>query len=600
MLFSLLSITAAVLLMLPVSIGSVLFSLAALGLGICFLDRKRLSFRLHPFSLTVWGIVIVRFAVLCFLDPLRVQLPALVGRLYPIVLPIGAAAVLGICAYPAVNALCGQILDFCRRHPLSQTTVQESDLSLRRLLLLLAAAGTVVTLFSKNSPLYPFNDWVDAQCFYTMGNALLHGKVLYRNIYEQKGPLLYMLYAVSCLGKNPFIGIWLLEIAGCWWFLVNSYRSMSLYSDSHNTMWVMPILAFAVYSTSHFSHGGSCEELCLAALSYCGWLGLRILKTGKLPRWWACLLIGISSGCVLWIKFNLLGFYVGWILAIAPILLKRGQGKSLFSMIGLIALGVCAVSAPIMLFFLRCNSLTDMLTAYFYNNIFVYRTTASRSSLFQLVKGIFIVLRPWHYLPLLTLGLPAALCMIGKGHREELVYFGLTFGIAYCAIFFSAPIYDYYAFILNVSLFFCFLPLTMLFPNANPRQLYAVGAVCILLGAGSPNPAFMGTKKADLPQYQFAQIIHQTPNATLLNYGFLDGGFYMAADIIPTTRFFCTLHVPLEEMNEELDRTVQEGLVDYIVTRSRELESHCYRQIAQVDYRFEDTSFTFRLYHRVQ
>ena len=37
------------------------------------------------------------------------------------------------------------------------------------------------------------NDWVDAQCFFTVGKAILHGRVLYKDILECKGLLIYLL-----------------------------------------------------------------------------------------------------------------------------------------------------------------------------------------------------------------------------------------------------------------------------------------------------------------------------------------------------------------------------------------------------------------------
>jgi len=45
-------------------------------------------------------------------------------------------------------------------------------------------------------------------------------------------------------------------------------------------------------------------------------------------------------------------------------------------------------------------------------------------------------------------------------------------------------------------------------------------------------------KKEDLVQFKYASIINQKKDATLLNYGTLDGGFYSAADIVPNIRFF--------------------------------------------------------------
>ena len=47
----------------------------------------------------------------------------------------------------------------------------------------LLAAFVVLTICTKSSFLYPFNDWVDANCFFTVGKSMAEGKVLYRDIY---------------------------------------------------------------------------------------------------------------------------------------------------------------------------------------------------------------------------------------------------------------------------------------------------------------------------------------------------------------------------------------------------------------------------------
>ena len=51
----------------------------------------------------------------------------------------------------------------------------------------------------------------------------------------------------------------------------------------------------------------------------------------------------------------------------------------------------------------------------------------------------------------------------------------------------------------------------------------------------TPNRYLMSYKKEELPQYKFAEKIKQSgiENPTLLNYGFLDGGFYTASGILP-------------------------------------------------------------------
>ena len=52
------------------------------------------------------------------------------------------------------------------------------------------SAIVTITVVSTCSPLYPFNPWDDANCFFTLGRGIIHGLVPYRDLYEQKGPLL--------------------------------------------------------------------------------------------------------------------------------------------------------------------------------------------------------------------------------------------------------------------------------------------------------------------------------------------------------------------------------------------------------------------------
>ena len=52
------------------------------------------------------------------------------------------------------------------------------------LLLCFLAAAMYLLFSSKSSPMYPMNDWVDVNCFYTMGKSLLAGLVPYRDLYE--------------------------------------------------------------------------------------------------------------------------------------------------------------------------------------------------------------------------------------------------------------------------------------------------------------------------------------------------------------------------------------------------------------------------------
>ena len=93
-------------------------------------------------------------------------------------------------------------------------------------------AFCVLSICSLSSPLYKFNDWVDANAFMTVGKSMLHGIVPYRDLFEHKGPVLYMLHAfASIFSSTSFIGVWMLEIIFATAFLYICNKFSKLYID---------------------------------------------------------------------------------------------------------------------------------------------------------------------------------------------------------------------------------------------------------------------------------------------------------------------------------------------------------------------------------
>jgi hypothetical protein len=116
---------------------------------------------------------------------------------------------------------------------------------------------------------------------------------------------------------------------------------------------------------------------------------------------------------------------------------------------------------------------------------------------------------------------------------------------------------------------------------------------------GTENNSMLTVRRADLPQYQFRDTVLQTPNATLFNYGALDVGLFTVCDIVPSTRYFCMLNLPSEEMFREMDRYMAEGATDYIVSRGLPVESDCYRLIQTSSFPDDGTDYTFYLYQKI-
>ena len=480
-------------------------------------------------------------------------------------------------------------------------------------------AGVFLLILSKNSPLYPLNDWVDVQCFLTVGKGILHGIVPYQELYEQKGPVLYFFFALAALlDQHSFVGVFLLETAAVGAFLYYSLQILRLYLSSSTWLYAtLPVLAVMVGTSPAYAHGGSVETLSLWILAYGIYAVLRALREDRLLRWSESFCIGMGAAAVAYMKFTIAGFYLGLALFVAIwYLAYEGKGLELLKTIGWFFAGIGAVSLPVFGYFAVYGAVGDFLTAYFYNNLFLYPTeVADRWDLiWKCLKNALSWNTGWA-LPV-QLGLVWMLLRSIRWSKESLAvllsFLGLTIGT-----YWGGRGYTYYGLILAAyaPLGFAALGGVLRWDKVRlPEQLQhravpwavALAVAAMLLSYGytqSNNTYLLGEKRENMPQYQFAETISQVEDATLLNYGFLDGGFYYAADVLPSTRFFCTLNISLDEMWQEHRQVIRNGEVDFVVTRKYELSAYGlgsgYICVQSAQYYFEGTEYTYYLYQNV-
>lgn len=479
-----------------------------------------------------------------------------------------------------------------------------TDISLKRakiraVWICLLSAAAVITVCSKSSPIYPFNDWVDANCFLTVGKSMAEGLVPYRDLYEQKGPLLYAVHALASLVSDTgFFGVYLIEIINAAIFLLFAYKTVEAHCGEKCVV-LIPLLAAAVYSCKAFFHGDSAEELCLPLIAYCIMVGERAVREKSFPTAREFFFVGVTSGCVLWIKYSLLGCYIGWILVPAFFMLKSHKLAEMVKSFAALVSGVAAASVPIVIFFGLNNAIGDLLNVYFIDNLTLY-TKSQNGPLFNIAAGVKLTATQ-AVIPTILI---AGGLIWNAVKKEYAVLAHRVFAIAAAGIlvFVGGQRYPYYPFILMVFAPIGLAPLWAILKNFRAEDFgkYALPIVLVLSTAAAfficPNTYMLKYSKDELPQYKFKEIICSDENPTLLNYGFLDGGFYTVCDIVPSCKYFSTLNIPSEEMFAAQERCVQNGEVEFIVTRNNNAEYDLYEQVDSCSFELEGNDYTYYLY----
>ena len=468
----------------------------------------------------------------------------------------------------------------------------KGKLTKKELAILIVSAAVTITVVSACSPLYPFNPWNDANCFFTLGRGIKHGLVPYRDLYEQKGPLLYFIYALAALiSEKSFIGAWIVESVIASLFAVFSWKTAKLFTEpSKYSIAVMPLFLGLTYTTRIFNFGGNAEELCFPLLTIVLYFGLKAIVNGSaLPSKKEALICGLVTGALFWIKYTFIGFMIGFCLYILIMAIKQKEFKQLGALIVRFLLGFVILSAPILIYFVATGSLKYLWEAYFYNNMFLYHAGESQSKIANIpvVRNIYI---PIYSLVNLSICYPkfgimlllsaVSLFFIKKEYRKKTVFlFVITFALSLGFIFTKSSYIYYY-----IYLEACYFPL-LLIPcirglsllsktfKQNPGFMQGIvtGALVILYLATillNKNTYLIFQKKDFLAQYRYAEIINQTPDAKILTYDVMDSGFYTASGLLPSNRFFCYLNIESNypAISEEKNRLIEAGYFDFIIT----------------------------------
>lgn len=413
-------------------------------------------------------------------------------------------------------------------------------------------------------------------------------------------------------------------------YLYYAAKTAALFVSEGWAYVIVPTLAAPVYSSAYFAHGDSAEELCLPLLMVGFYRLMRFFKEpdSLTPR--VVAVCGVLAGCVLWIKYTMLGFWLAFMLAVFVALLLKKQLKRALMLCTWFLSGMLATTLPWFIYFAADGALGDWFHTYFTLNITAYAKAASAAEVFRNAWENF-------YANVSTdkvLTISVLLGLVGFVGTRRLIS-GVWAKIAFVllpvllvlGVYGGGRSYPYYFLIVAGMLMLPgMIALAWLISGiggmatrsrvgakpTSPLPRWIAISGCIVLLVASVLYAyshyqykyFMTAEKDMLAQTQFAKIMNREENPTLLNYGFLDGGFYTAADILPTEKYFCLLNVPLREMTQAQDAAVRNKAIQFVVMRSGSkwqsngsaLLEQNYELVAQIQQVFEHRPFTYSLY----
>lgn len=471
---------------------------------------------------------------------------------------------------------------------------------------------------SRCSPYYIFNDWNDSNVYFTIGKSVLKGIVMYKDIFDQKGPILYFMHTLAYLmSNNTFHGVFILEVISFSFFLYFMNKIVSLYYKKDHIYWVVPLISMIVLASYCFYRGDSAEEFCLPYLAYGLYSFFNYYKNTypkKMDKK-EIIINGIVFGIVFWIKYTLIFFWVVYGISLLIPRIKKKEYNECFKMILYFLLGFVIVTIPIFIYFIINNALYDLFYVYFYVNMTAY---AKETNVLKRIGDILY--NPAYYLyknPLLLIsGSIGTIYILWTkkifNTKYKKIVFIITAIVSVLFMYFGSH-YFYY---ILYAMPFCIvgiLSLTPLMNKLNNKEIKYVSLIFIIACFAftyffNPNHSYHKATKSNIMQYAIANYITDD-DKSFLNYGILDSGINTVLNTTPTVKYYMHCNIEYKKypiMLDEQRRYIKEKLVNYVLIKVMSSGSAYdipylttnYEAIAKFMVTEDNKPFTYMLYKR--
>ncbi len=464
-------------------------------------------------------------------------------------------------------------------------------------LLFLAVSLSALFFINFHSPFYRYSVNPDSNTYIDLARAMRHGLLPYRDVFDHKGPLLYLInFLATVLSPKSLTGLyWILgfSLAVFLWY---GYRIARMFLSILPALTAtFPLLFFSVGNRILYSGGGSTEEYLMPCMMACIFYLIRF--TGcidkqdglSLHRFFLdSVATGFFCGIMLWIKYTTIPTVgLAFLFLYVCLFVAKKSATALRSFLGIVC-GAIISSLPCLLFLWKNDLFKDMWSAYIrfnysYNNSDLAKNH-TEINLYVLRSAIPIMIAS-------ILGLILFYAHQKKKIISKIGFAGLMIFI-FSSIFFIVAFgryYPYYFLTIIPPLIFATIAVIRffltrrfsqrLFEGSIVPKIIVTGALalcflCLTIFSAAPfwgRISFRAPKTnteyhADAINNYWAQNGDGSEPAILFFLG-MDRGILQLCDTYPQNRFFYAPIVGDDQVlyiaKEQL-KYIEEGTVDFI------------------------------------
>lgn len=225
---------------------------------------------------------------------------------------------------------------------------------------------SITTSLSFNSN--PFSNFIlshDSAMFQYFGYAMDKGFVVYRDIFDHKGPFIFIFnYVAIVLGKY---GLYMLELFFLTLFLIFVYKTSRLYVTT--TISLIIISIFSIFIPYLYEGGNTVEEYAAPFMMISLYIFSKYFLENKVS-WRNIVLLGISFSIVALIRFNMVSIWCVFVLVILIDLIYKKEYMRLLNYIIYFTIGILIVLLPLGIYLYVNDALYEAFYQSFIFNLY--------------------------------------------------------------------------------------------------------------------------------------------------------------------------------------------------------------------------------------
>ena len=231
-------------------------------------------------------------------------------------------------------------------------------------LFIVVCALCLLVLYS--SPLYKGLPDIDSAVFQVMGKGMLEHKIMYKELFDHKGPIVYIINALAFLVNNNY-GLFIIETIIFYIGTIFVYKTSRIVLSKKASIIVN--LLYMLISFRYFYGGNYTEEYAITFMSIAMYFIIKILHKKEMNKKLYWIMVGATFAINLLIKPTYISIWIAFGIVQLIASIKDKKIKELIKSIGYMLIGILIISVPIILYLIINNDIKNFIDAYIVMNM---------------------------------------------------------------------------------------------------------------------------------------------------------------------------------------------------------------------------------------